>query len=95
MPRQRYDDEFKIGAAKLVREQGYSVKKAAVNLGVDIGSIRRWVREFGSAPSLPASGATAEQFQRENARLREENRRLLMEREILKKAATFFAKELT
>ena len=49
MPRKRYDDEFKTGAAKLVREQGYSVKKAAENLGVDLGSIRRWVREFGPA----------------------------------------------
>ena len=95
MPRKRYDDEFKTGAAKLVREQGYPVKKAAENLGVDLGSIRRWVREFGPAPSLPASGATAEQLRRENSRLREENRKLLMEREILKKAATFFAKELT
>jgi transposase len=95
MPRKRYDDEFKIGAAKLVREQGYSVKKAAESLGVDIGSIRRWVHEFGSVPSLPTSGSTAEQLQRENARLREENRRILMEREILKKAAAFFAKELT
>jgi len=95
MSRKRYDDEFKIGAAKLVREQGYTVKKAAENLGVDSGSIRRWVREFGPAPSLSGSGTTAEQFQRENTRLREENRRLLIEREILKKAATFFAKELT
>ena len=95
MPRQRYDDEFKIAAAKLVRERGYSVKKAAVNLGVDLGSIRRWVREFASTPSLPTSAATAEQLQRENTRLREENRRLLMEREILKKATAFFAKETT
>lgn len=95
MSRKRYADEFKIGAAKLVREQGYTVKKAAESLGVDIGSIRRWVHEFGQALSLSDSGSTAEQFQRENIRLREENRRLLIEREILKKAATFFAKELT
>ena len=95
MSRKRYDDEFKISAAKLVREQGYSVKKAAASLGVDFGSVRRWVREFGAAPVFPASGVTAEQLHRENVRLREENRRLLMEREILKKAATFFAKELT
>jgi transposase len=95
MTRKRYDDEFKIAAAKLVREQGYSAKKAAENLGVDIGSIRRWVREFAVASSVAGSGATAEQLQRENVRLRDENRRLLMEREILKKAATFFAKELT
>ena len=69
MPRKRCDDEFKIEAAKLVRENGYSVKKAADSLGVDIGSIRRWVREFGAAASLAASGATAERLLRENSRL--------------------------
>jgi transposase len=95
MPSKRYDDQFKIEASKLVREQGYTVKMAAQSLGVDFGSIRRWVREFGSVSSLPNPDATAEQLQRENTQLREENRRLLMEREILKKAATFFAKELT
>ena len=95
MPSKRYDEQFKIEAAKLVREQGYTVKKAAQSLGVDFGSIRRWVREFGPTPSLPTSDATTEQLQRENTQLREQNRRLLMEREILKKAATFFAKELT
>ena len=95
MTRKRYDDEFKIAAAKLVREPGSTVKKAAVDLGVDIGSIRRRVRESGPTPSLPTSDATAERLQRENTRLRQENRRLLMEREISKQAATFLAKELT
>lgn len=68
MTRKRYDDEFKIAAAKLVREQGYTVKKAAVNLDVDIGSIRRWVRKFGSVPILQTSPATAEQLQHEPCR---------------------------
>jgi transposase len=89
----RYSEEFKSGAAKLVREQGYSVKKAAKSLGVDPGSIRGWLRKFAPAASTSTPGASAEQLQRENTRLREENRRLLMEREILKKAAVFFAKE--
>ena len=87
-----YNDEFKAAAAKLVRVQGYSVAKAATSLGVDPGSIRRWVREF-AVPAVAMPDASPEQLQRENLRLREENRRLLMEREILKKAAAFFAKE--
>ena len=89
----RYNDEFKNAAAKLVREQGYSVSKAAESLGVDPGSIRRWVRLF-SGPTVARRDASAEDMRRENRQLREENRRLLMEREILKKATAFFAKEL-
>ena len=88
-----YNDEFKAAAAKLVREQGYSVSKAAESLGVDPSSIRRWVRIF-SVPAVVLPDASAEELRRDNIRLREENRRLLMEREILKKAAAFFAKEL-
>ena len=88
-----YNDEFKAAAAKLVREQGYSVSKAAESLGVDPSSIRRWVREFAAQVLVPPD-ASAEELRRDNIRLREENRRLLMEREILKKATAFFAREL-
>ena len=93
MARKIYNVEFKTAAAKLVREQGYSVRKAAQSLGVDEGSIRSWTRQF--APEVPAPGedASPEELRRELLRLREENRRLLMEREILKKATAFFAKE--
>ena len=94
MARKRYEDDFKKGAVKLARGEGYTVEKAASALGVDAGSIRRWIREFPDAAGEPAGDARTEEHRRENARLREENRRLLMEREILKKAATFFAKEL-
>ena len=87
-----YNDEFKASAAKLVREQGYSVSKAANSLGVDPGSIRRWVRIF-AAPAIVPPDASAEDLRRDNLRLREENRRLLMERDVLKKATAFFAKE--
>ncbi len=95
MARKTYNDEFKIAAAKLVRVQGYSVKNAAQSLGVDQGSIRTWVRSYAPAPAAPAADASPAELQRENLRLREENRRLLMEREILKKATAFFAKELS
>jgi transposase len=93
MPRKTYNDEFKIAAAKLVRQQGYSVRKAAKSLGVDEGSIRDWVRKFAPEAVAPKSDASREELRREVLRLREENRRLLMEREILKKATAFFAKE--
>ena len=93
MARKTYNDEFKIAAAKLVREQGYTVKKAAQSLGVDPGSIRTWVRKYAPAATPPAPDASPAELQRENERLREENRRLLMEREILKKATAFFARE--
>lgn len=93
MPLKTYDDEFKIAAAKLVRERGCSVKQAAKSLGVDPGSLRGWIRKFAPAPAAPAADASVEDLQRENLRLREENRRLLMERDILKKATAFFAKE--
>ena len=93
MARRSYNDEFKTAAAQLVREQGYTVKKAAQSLGVDPGSIRDWVRKFAPAAVPAGADASADELRRENLRLREENRKLLMEREILKKATAFFAKE--
>lgn len=93
MARRVYTDEFKSAAAKLVREQGYSAKAAAESLGVDPGSVRHWVRRFAAGSAPPTPEASADELRREVARLREENRRLQMEREILKKATAFFARE--
>ena len=93
MARKLYNDEFKIAAAELVRDQGYTIKKAAQSLGVDQGSIRTWVRTHAPALAPLATDASPEQLQRELLRLREENRRLLMERDILRKATAFFARE--
>jgi transposase len=93
MARKTYNDEFKIAAARLVREQGYSIRNAAKSLGVDEGSIRGWIRKFAPEAASPTADASPEALRREVVRLREENRRLSMEREILKKATAFFAKE--
>jgi len=91
MARKRYSREFKVSAVGLVHRQGYTVVEAAESLGVDPATLRGWVKQF------PADGSPAldkaESVQAELRRLREENRRLLMEREILKKATAFFAKE--
>ena len=92
--RKKYTREFKQDAIRLVTEQGYRQTEAAKNLGIDRSMLVRWMREFQADESEAFRGngkLTAEQ--EELRRLREENRRLKMERDILKKAATFFAKE--
>lgn len=91
MARRQHTREFKLSAVQLVNQQGYSVSEAARSLGVDPTSVRYWIKKLGNQPGqAPAGeGALAEELRR----LRQENARLRMEREILKKAATFFAKE--
>jgi len=91
MARRKFTREFKVSAVRLVNQQGYSIPDAAKSLGVDRGSVRDWVKQLSSEDGLAASGDGA--VQAELRRLRQENARLLMEREILKKAAAFFAKE--
>ena len=91
MARRRFTREFKISAVMLVNEQGYSSAEAARSLGVDPASVREWVKKFSTEAGLAPSGEGA--VQAELRRLRKENARLRMEREILKKAAAFFAKE--
>jgi transposase len=75
----------------LVQDQGYTVAEAARSLGVDPASIRGWLQKFPAGSSVAAGGNNA--LRSEIRRLREENKRLLMEREILKKATVFFAKQ--
>ena len=91
MARRKFTREFKVSAVKLVNEQGYTVPEAARSLGVDPNCVRGWAEKFGSEAGLAPSGEGA--LQAELKRLRKENARLLMEREILRKAAAFFAKE--
>ena len=87
--RRRHSDEFKREAVKLVTEQGLSVAQAARDLDVNENLLRRWKRKFADE----SEESLSESEQMELARLREENRRLRMEREILKKATAFFANE--
>ena len=90
MGRRIFTRDFKVSAVKLVREQNYTAVEAAKSLGVDVTSIRNWLKRFGPEVGGPPSGDAA--LRAELRRLREENKRLLMEREILKKATAFFAK---
>jgi transposase len=91
MSKRKFTREFKLSAVKLVNEQGYSISEAAKSLGVDPNNVRNWVEKFSEDKD---SGSTVQSaMAQELRRLRKENARLLMEREILKKAATFFARE--
>jgi transposase len=90
--RRRHKEEFKREAVKLVTDQGYTLAEAARSLGLDASLVRSWKLKY--APEQQ-NGATKmqESEQEELGRLREENRRLRMERDILKKATAFFANE--
>jgi transposase len=91
MGKRRFAREFKLSAVKLVNEQGYSPAEAAKSLGVDAGNVRNWVEKFSAEAGVAPSGEGA--LKAELRRLRKENARLVTEREILKKAAAFFARE--
>ena len=87
--RRRFSDEFKEEAVKLNTEQGYKVSEASRNLDINASMLRRWQREL----SPESDGSIDADEKVELQRLRKENKTLRMEREILKKAAAFFAKE--
>ena len=88
--RRKYTTEFKEEAVRLVTEKGYSIAEASVNLGINPNLLGKWKKAL-SGKAL--QGRSSEDLRSENKRLRRENARLVMEREILKKAAAFFAKE--
>jgi transposase len=90
--RRRHNEEFKREAVKLVTEQGYTVAEAARSLGLDASLVRSWKLRYAREQQNGAA-KMQESEQEEVGRLREENRRLRMERDILKKATAFFANE--
>ena len=96
MGRRKCNREFKLEAVKLVNERGVGLKQAARDLDVGEGILRRWVKEFSADPgqAFPGPGQMKPE-QAELERLRRENAKLKAERDILKKAAAFFAKEST
>lgn len=88
-----YSLEFKQDAAQLVISKGYSPQEAASSLGVSVSSIRKWVgAENGVNKTKTSIGLSLSEHE-ELLQLRKENIKLKMEREILKKAAAFFAQE--
>lgn len=90
--RKKYTKEFKEEAAKLVIDQGYTQEQASRNLGIASRNLSRWIQDIkGLKVKKPAESSSESA---ELIRLKKENHQLRLEREILKKAAAFFANEI-
>ena len=88
----KYSKDFKLQAAKLVTEQGYSCDQAAKQLGTTGWSVRNWIQKFQQTGELPSKTKTQPKVN-EIRQLRKKLAQLKMENEILKKAAAYFARE--
>lgn len=94
MQRRRFGREFKIEAVRLIGERGVSVAQAARDLDIHENVLRKWAKEFAADPgqAFPGHGQMKPE-QLEIERLRREVAKLKAERDILKKAAAYFARE--
>ena len=90
--RRQFTDEFKAGAVGLVLDEGKSVAQVARELDLTASALRNWVEHARADRTKGRTGLTTEERE-ELRRLRKQVRTLRTEREILKKAAAFFAKE--
>jgi transposase len=91
--RRRFTDEFRAGAVRLVLDEGKSAGAVARDLDLTESALRNWVAQAQADRTKGKSGGLTTAEREELARLRKENRQLKLERDILKKAAAFFAKE--
>ena len=91
--RRQFTDEFKADTVRLVRTSGRSVGDVARELDLTETALRDWVRQAAVDAGEGPAGALTTSEREELATLRRENKRLRQERDILKAAATFFAKE--
>jgi transposase len=90
----KFTEEFRREAVKLVTERGYTLREAAQSLGIRAQLICEWKKRYATGVPVGETRSGLSSAERaELERLRAENKRLLMEREILKKAAAFFAQE--
>jgi transposase len=94
--RRKFTREFKVEAVKLVRDRGVGTAQAARDLDLNVNVLRSWVRAFREDPAQAFPGEGQQKpDDLEVTQLRREVVRLKMERDILKKAVAFFAKEST
>jgi transposase len=96
MQRRKFGREFKIEAVRLIKDRGVSVAQASRDLDVHENQLRKWVKLFSADPgqAFPGHGQVKPE-QLEIDKLRREVAKLKAERDILKKAAAYFAKDVT
>ena len=90
MKRTKYTTEFKLEAVKQILEKGHSATDVASRLGVPVGLLYTWIRKLKGSDEKPIEDVKA--LQAEMTKLKAELRRTTEERDILKKAAAYFAK---
>ena len=90
--RRSYTPEFKYEAVRLITEEGRSIAEVSRNLGINATMLGRWKRESEEEEAFPGKGRM-KAMEEELRRLQRENWQLKMDREILKRAAAFFARE--
>ena len=93
-PRRSFTDDFKAGAVRLVLDEGKTIPQVARDLDLTGSALRQWVERARADRTKGKTGLTSEE-RAELAALRKEVRELRIQRDILKKAAAFFAKEST
>ena len=92
-PASRYSEEFKRDAVRLVSDENYSLRAAAAAVNVSEKSLRAWYARFAPQPTPCGEHAGVQELREENNRLRRQLKRAELERDILKKATVYFAKE--
>jgi len=91
--RREYTKQFKADAVKLVKKGSKSAFRVAKDLDLTPSALRNWVKQAEIDEGKGPEGALNTAEKEELRKLRKENKQLIMEREILKKATAFFAKE--
>jgi transposase len=90
MGKNNYNDDFKRDAVHQIAVRGYAVREVSQRLGVSTHSLYKWMKVYAQ----PGSHASGVDFEAENRRLKRELIRMTEERDILKKAAAHFAKDV-
>jgi transposase len=92
--RRQFDAQFRAGAVRIVRETGKPIADVARDLGLNPGTLAKWVKRDREA-NKPAGGVLAESERDELLRLRREVAELAMERDVLKRSVVLWVKEAT
>ncbi len=90
--RRKFDEDFRIGAVRIVRESGKPVAQVARELGINAGTLANWCAQDRRARGQ-GSGALSEDERAELERLRKENAELTMQRDVLKRSVALWVRE--